>query len=139
MTTIMLKLTEPIFLSIHWLHNTITQQTTKKVHDNPQKSSKEYLAEAEVKPDEKNYTAIDHLALELILCKAAFNARSIRISICVKGTLPTINISILFVHNVSAASCQVHIKGYQLNVQHNNNMQNQDINHLTETNKLGID
>ena len=35
MTNIMLKLTEPIFLSIHQLHNTITQQTTKKLHDAP--------------------------------------------------------------------------------------------------------
>ena len=139
MTNIMLKLTEPIFLSIHRLHNTIARQIIKKVHNDPWKNSKEYLAEAEVKPDEKNYMAIDHLALDLVLCKAAFNARSRRISICMKGTLPTVNISILFVHNVSAASCQVHIKGYQLNVQHNNNMQNQDINHLTETNKLGID
>ena len=112
MTNITLKLTEQIFLSIHWLHNTIAQQTTKKLHDDPQKNSKEYLEEAEVKPDEKNYMAIDHLALEPILCKAAFNARSRRISICMKGTLPTINISILFVHNVSVASCQVHIKGY---------------------------
>ena len=135
----MLKLTELIFLSIHWLHNTIAQQTTKKVHDNPRKNSKEYLEEAEVKPDEKNYMAINHLALELVLCKATFNARSRRFSICVKGTLPTINISILFVHNVSVASCQVHIKGYRLNIQHNNNTQNQDIKPLTETNKLGID
>ena len=139
MTNIMLKLTEPIFLSIHQLHNTITQLTTKKLHDAPWKNSKEYLEEAEVKPDEKYYTAVNHLALEPILCKAAFNARSRKISICVKGTLPTINISILFVHNVSVTSCQIHIKGYQLNVQHNNNMQNQNINCLTETNKLGID
>ena len=65
----MLKLTEPIFISIHWPHNTVTQQTTKEVHHDPQKNSKEYLAEAEVKPDEKNYTAIDHLALELVLAK----------------------------------------------------------------------
>ena len=106
------------------------------IHGRPQK---EYLAEAEVKPDKKNYTATNHLDLESILYKAAFNTRSRRIGICVKGTLPTVNISILFVHNVSAASCQVHIKGYQLNVEHNNNTQNQDINRLTETNKLGID
>ena len=138
-TNIMLKLTEQIFLSIHRLHNTIDPQTTKKLYDDPWKNSKKYSEEAEVKPDEKNYMAIDHLALEPILCKATFNARSRRISICVKGALPTINISILFVHNVSVTSCQVHIKGYRLNVQHNNNTQNQDINHLTETNKLGID
>ena len=112
MANIMLKLTERIFCTIHWLHNTIAPQTTKKLHNNLRKNSKEYLEEAEVKPDEKNYMAIIHLALELILCKATFNTRSRRISICMKGTLPTINISILFVHSVSVASCQVHIKGY---------------------------
>ena len=110
MTNITLKLTEQIFHSIHWPYNTIALQTTKKLHDDPWKISKEYLEEAEVKPDEKNYMAIDHLALELIVCKAAFNTKSRRISICVKGTLPTINIPILFVHYVSVASGQVHIK-----------------------------
>ena len=97
------------------------------------------MVEAEVNPDEKNYMAIDHLAQELVPCKDTFNVRSRRTSVCMKGTLPTINTSILLVHNVIVASYQVHIKGYQHNVQHNNNTQNPDINHLTETNKLGID
>ena len=132
MTNTTPKLTEQTFLSIHQLQNTIGRHTTKKLHNDPWKNSKEYLEEAEVKPDEKTYTAIDHLALEPIPFKAAFNIRSRRISICVKGTLPTINISILYVHNVSVASCQVHIKGYRLNVQHNNNMQSQDINPLRD-------
>ena len=137
MTNIMPKSTEWTFLSIHRLHNTISLHTTKKLHSNPQKNSKEYLEEAEVKPDEKSYTATDHLYLEPILCKSAFNARSRRTSICVKGILPTFNISILYVHNVSVTSCQVHIKGYRLNIHHNNNMPNQDINPLTEINKPG--
>ena len=132
------KLTELTFLSIPWLYNTIGQHTTKKLHNDPQKNSKEYLEEAEVKPDEKSYMAINHLTLEPVLCKAAFHIRSRRISICMKGTLPTINISILYIHNVSVASCQVHRKGYRLNRQHNNNTQNQDINPLTETNRPGI-
>ena len=42
--------------------------------------------------------------------KAAFNARSRRINTCVKGTLPTVNTSILLVHNVIVTSCQVYIK-----------------------------
>ena len=94
MTNIMPKLIEWTSHSIHWLHNTISQHATKKLHNDPQKNSKEYLEEAEVKPDEKNYTATDHSAIEPILWKAAFNARSRRISVCMKGTLPTINISI---------------------------------------------
>ena len=32
MTNITPKLTEPIFLSIHWLHKTIGQQTIKQPH-----------------------------------------------------------------------------------------------------------
>ena len=89
------KLTEQTFLSLHWLHNTIGQHATKKLHGDPWKNSKEYLEEAEVKPDEKSYMATDHSALEPVLCKVAFNVRSRRISIHVKGTLPTLNISIL--------------------------------------------
>ena len=95
MTNIMPKLTERTFLSIHRLHNTIGQHTTKKLHGNPWKNSKEYLEEAEVKPDKKSYTATGHLALVPILCKATFSTRSRRISVYVKGTLPIINISIL--------------------------------------------
>ena len=44
--------------------------------ESPRQSTEElkiYLAEAEVKPDKKNYTAINHLALELILCKIKKN------------------------------------------------------------------
>ena len=93
MTNITPKLIVQTFHSIHWLHNTIGWHATKKLHDNPWKNSKKYLEEAEVKPD-KNYTATDQLAIEPVLWKAAFNTRSRRISICVKGTLPTVNFSI---------------------------------------------
>ena len=64
----------------------------------PQRSTEELkriFGRAEVKPDEKSYMVTDHLAQELIPCKVTFNARSRRISVCVKGTLPTINILIL--------------------------------------------
>ena len=75
MTNIMPKLIEGTSHSIHWLHKTISWHATKKLHNNPQKNSKEYLEEAEVKPDKKNYTATNHLAIEPILWKATFNAR----------------------------------------------------------------
>ena len=117
MTNITLRLTELTSLRVHQLHRTISWQISKKPHEDLQKSSKEYLAEAEVKPGEKSYTVIDHLAQELVPCKVASSARSRRISIYVKGTLLTVNVLILQVHNVSVTSCQVHIKGYQSCIQ----------------------
>ena len=64
------------------------------LQDDPQKNSKEYLEKAEVKPDAKNFIATNHLATEPTLWKAAYNGRSRRISACMKGILPIINISI---------------------------------------------
>ena len=49
-----------------------------------------------------------------------------------KGIPQIINILPLYEHYVCVTPCQVHIKGSQLNVQHNNNTQNQDINLLIE-------
>ena len=83
------------FLRVHWLHRTISWQTTKQPHEDLQKSLKEYLAEAEVKPGEKSYMVIDHLAQELIPCKVVASARSRRITIYVKGTLLTVNFLML--------------------------------------------
>ena len=83
------------FLRVHWLHRTISQQINKKPHKDLWKSLKEYLVEAEVKPGEKSYTVIDHLAQELVPCKVTSSARSRRISIYVKGTLLTVNVLIL--------------------------------------------
>ena len=77
---------------IHWLHRTISWQTKQKNHEDLQKSLKEYLAEAEVKPGEKSCTVIDHLAQELIPYKVASSARSRRISDYAKGTLITVNV-----------------------------------------------
>ena len=68
---------------------------SKKPHEDLQKSSKEYLAEAEVTPGKKSYMVINHLAQELIPCKVTFSTRSRRISIYVKGTLLTVNVLIL--------------------------------------------
>ena len=56
---------------------------------------KEYLAGAEVKPGEKSYMVIDHMAQELVPCKVTFSARSRRISVYIKGTLLTVNVLIL--------------------------------------------
>ena len=95
MTNITLRLTEWTSLRVHWLHRTISQQISKKPHEDLQKSSKEYLAEAEVKPGKKSYTVINHLAQELVPYKAASSTRSRRISIYVKGTLLTVNVLIL--------------------------------------------
>ena len=53
---------------------------------------KEYLAEAEVKPGEKSYMVINHLAQELIPYKVASSTRSRRISDYAKGTLITVNV-----------------------------------------------
>ena len=107
MTNITPKSTKWTFLSIHQPahHQEAPQRSREEL-------KKEYLEEAKVKADEKNYTATDHLALEPSLCKATFNVRLRRISVFMKGTLLINNISILYIHNVNVASCQVHIKGY---------------------------
>ena len=83
------RLTGCIILRIHRLHRTISWQTSKQNHKDLQKSLKEYLAEAEVKPGEKSYTFIDHLAQELIPYKVTSSARSRRISAYAKGMLIT--------------------------------------------------
>ena len=90
-TNIMPRLTGWTFLRVHWLHRTIGQRTTKQPCEDLWKSLKEYLAEAEVKPGEKSYTVIDHLAQELVPCKVTSSARLRRISIYLKGTLLTVN------------------------------------------------
>ena len=95
MTNITLRLTGQTFLRVHRLHRTIGWQISKKPHEDLQKSLKEYLAEAEVKPGEKRYMVIDHLAQELFPCKVTSSARSRRISIYIKGTLLTVNVLIL--------------------------------------------
>ena len=55
-----------------------------------------------------------------------------------KGILHTINILLPYEHYVCVTPCQVHIKGFRLNIQHNN-MPNQGINHLTEIKEPGTD
>ena len=95
MTNIMPRLTGQTSLRVHWLHRTISWQISKKPNEDLRKSSKEYLAEVEVKPGKKSYMVIDHLAQELIPCKVTFSARSRRISIYIKGTLLTVNVLIL--------------------------------------------
>ena len=83
------------FPRVHWLHRTIGWQINKKPREDLWKSLKEYLVEAEVKPGEKSYTVIDHLAQELVPCKVTSSTRSRRIGIYVTGTLPTVNVLIL--------------------------------------------
>ena len=141
------KLIEQSSETTHRLHNMTSQHTTKKcqdhhrqtLQDDPQKNSKEYLEKAEVKPDGKNFIATDHLATKPILWKAANNARSRKISACMKGILYIINILLFYKHYVCATPCQVRIKAFQLNIQHNNNLQNPGINPLIEIKELGTD
>ena len=56
-----------------------------------------------------------------------------------KVILHIINILLLYQHYVCVTPCQVHIKGFPLNVQHNNNTQNQGINLLIEIKEPGTD
>ena len=90
MISITLRLTGHI---IHgWLHEIISRQTNQQNHKGPWKSLREYLAEAEVKPGEKNCMAINHLAQELVPYKVTFSTRSRRINDYTKGTLITVNV-----------------------------------------------
>ena len=89
------RLTGHTFLRVHWLQRTSSWQTSKQYREELWKGLKEYLAEAEVKPGEKSYTVINHLAQELIPCKVASSARLRRISIYIKGTLLTVNVLML--------------------------------------------
>ena len=147
MTNITPKLTEQSSQTTHQLHNMISQPAAMKhqdhhrqmLQDNPQKNSKEYLEKAEVKPDGKNFIATDHLATKPILWKVASNARSRKINTCTKGILHIINILLLYKHYVCDTPGQVHIKAFQLNVQHNNNLQNPGIDPLIEIKEPGTD
>ena len=94
MISIMLRLTGRIIHKIHWLFRITSQQTNQQSHKGPQKSLREYLAEAEVKPGEKSCTVINHLAQELIPYKVTFSARSRTINDHAKGTLITVNVLI---------------------------------------------
>ena len=95
MINIMLRLIGLTFLRVDQLHRTIGQQINKKPCKDLWKSLKEYLVEAEVKPGEKSYMVIDHLAQELIPCKVTSSTRPRRISVYDKGTLLTVYILIL--------------------------------------------
>ena len=77
---------------IHQLHRTISWQTNQQNHEGLQKSLKEYLVEADVKPGEKSCMVIDHLAQELIPYKVTSSTRSRRISDYTKGMLITVNV-----------------------------------------------
>ena len=127
--SIMLKLIEQSFKTTHQLHNMTSQHATKKCqdhlrqmfHDDPLKSSNEYSEKAEVKPDAKNFIATNHLATKPILWRVIYNAKSRKFNACMKGILHIVNILLLYEHYVCVTPCQVHIKGFQLNVPHNNN------------------
>ena len=79
-------------LRVHRLHGTIGWQSSNQHREDLLRSLKEYLAEAEAKPDEKSYTIIAHLAQELIPYKVASSVRLRRISDYAKGMLITVNV-----------------------------------------------
>ena len=118
--SITLKLIEQSFETTHWLHNMTSQLATKKcqdhlrqtLHDDPLKSSNEYLEKEEVKPSAKKFIATDHLATKPILWRVVYNAKSRKINACMKGILHIINILLLYEHYVCVTPCQVHIKGF---------------------------
>ena len=115
---IMLKLIEQSSETTHHLCNMTSQHAAKKhqdhhrqtLHDDLLKSSNEYLAKAEVKPDGKNFIATDHLATKPILWRVTYNTRSRKINACGKGIFHIINILLLYEHYVCVTPCQVHIK-----------------------------
>ena len=80
--------------------------------DNPLRNSNNYLEKAEEKPDVKNFIATDHLATKRNHWRAVYNGKLRKINACVKGTLKSINILLLYEHYVCVTPCQVHIKGF---------------------------
>ena len=127
---ITLKLIEQSFKTTHQLPHLTGQHTTKKCqdhhklmfHDDPLKNSNNYLEKAEEKSDVKNFTVTNHSATKCIHWRVIYNRKSRKINACMKGILHTASILILYDHYVCLTPCQVHIKLFQLNVQHNNNM-----------------
>ena len=115
-----LKLIEQSSETTHQLCNMTGQHATKKhqdhhrqmLHNDPLKSSNEYLEKAEVKPDAKNFIATDHLATKPILWRVTYNAKLRKINACMKGILHIVNILLLYEHYVCVTPCQVHIKGF---------------------------
>ena len=88
----MLRLTERIIRRRHQLLKITDQLTNQLNHVELQKSQREYLAEAEVKPGEKSWMVIDHLAQGLVPYKVTFSIRSRRTYDYTKGTLITVNV-----------------------------------------------
>ena len=109
------------------------------LHDDPLKNSNNYSEKAEVKPDKKNFIATDHLAIKPIHWRVIYNGKLRKINACMKGILHIINILLLYEHYVCVTPCQAHIKGFELNIEHNNNTQNQGINLLPEIKEPGTD
>ena len=81
--SITLKSIEQTSKITHRLPHTTGQHTTKKhqdhlkqmLHDDPEKNSNKYSEKAEVKPEEKNSIATDHLATKSILWRVVYNER----------------------------------------------------------------
>ena len=126
-----LKLIEQSFNTTHWSLHMTGQHAAKRcqdhhkqmLHDDPQRNLNNYSEKAEEKPDVKNSIATNHSATKCTHWRVIYNGKLRKTNVCVKGIPQIVNILSLYGHYVCVTPCQVHIKGSQLNVQHNNNMQ----------------
>ena len=142
-----LKLIEQSFNTTHWSLHMTGQHAAKRhqdhhkqmLHDDPQRNLNNYLEKAAAKPDTKNSIATDHSATKRAHWRVVYNGKLKKTNVCVKVIPQIVNILPLYEHYVCVTPCQVHIKGSRLNVQHNNNTQNQDINLLIEIKEPGTD
>ena len=100
------------------------------LHNDPQRNLDNYLEKAEERPDRRNSIATDHLATKLTPLLVKYNGKLRKTNVLMNGIPLIANILPLYEHYVCVTPCQVHIKGFQLSVQQNKNMQNQDINLL---------
>ena len=123
-----LKLIEQSFDTTHQSLQMTSQHATKKrqdhhkqtLHDDPLRNLNNYSEKAEAKPDVKNSIATAHLDTKCAHWRVVFNGKLRKTNICMKGIPQIINILPLYERYVCVTPCQVHIKGSQLNVQHNN-------------------
>ena len=82
------------------------------LHNDPQKNLNNYLEKAEVRPDVRNSTAIDHLATKRIPWRVKYNEKLRKTNVFVNSIPLSVNILSLYEHYVCVTPCWVHIKGF---------------------------
>ena len=122
--SITLKSIEQSSETTHWLPHMTGQHAAKNAKTTSSRCSMKELKQIFGKGRGKARCEElhSHLATKLVLWRVVYNGKLRKINACVKGTLHIINILLLYEHYVCVTLCQVHIKGFQLNIQHNNNM-----------------